>query len=451
MYKKIILHSHIFIPKEEIDDISSLKRAYTAQSKYDSKQQVILFKDTGNYIGIPRHAIRLSKSMAEEIIDKRELGEPIQFNTKVKLWDYQEDILTEFTSIINKGGTGIFLEAPPGSGKTIMGMDMISKLGRKALVVVPKSDLLKQWVARFTEHSDLKESDIGIAQAGKCDFLAKKVVIGLVHTIVKDRWGSDFRNCFGTILFDECDSAVCPVTFSSTASMFPAKYRIGMTASRTRGDGLHIVFDQHINQFSLSCKTGNVMQPKVIMHKFGGDSGTIPHYLQSMNRRGVMISNLAMNPVRNKLIADYAYQSFKAGRPTLIVSDRKDQLKQLHHFLTKVMRVPESKIGYYVRTLDSKNLSEKEKAKTAKECDIILGTYGMIKRGTDIKRLSTLILATPQSDLRQTSGRIERFMEGKRDPVIIDIVDSSYPECKNSSRARLKFYRDRGLEIKAVN
>lgn len=450
MYKRVIIHTHIFIPKSEIDNLDLFKLSYTARSKYNDGTEVVLYKETKDYIGIPRHSIRLSKSIAEDIVDKRVLGDPINLETTTTLWDYQANIVNDFNNIIRKGGSGIFLEAPPGSGKTRMGIEMIALLQRKALIVVPKSDLLKQWVDRFVEHSNIKESDIGVAQGGKCDFLAKKVVIGLVHTIIKDRWGSDFRDSFGTVLFDECDSSICPVTFSSAASMFPAKYRIGMTASRTRGDGLHIVFDQHLNQFSLSCKTGNVMTPKVIIHKFKGDSGNIPSFFKGMNRRGIMISNLAFNPMRNKVISDYAFQSYKAGRPTLIVSDRKEQLKQLFNFLTKTYDVPPNKIGFYVRTLDDKTISAKEKARVAKNCDIILGTYGMIKRGTDIKRLSTLILATPQSDLRQTSGRIERFMEDKKDPVIIDIVDSSYQECKNSSKARLKFYRERGLEIKAV-
>jgi superfamily II DNA or RNA helicase len=330
-----------------------------------------------------------------------------------------------------------------------MGIKMLSILQRSALIVVPKSDLVEQWSARLMEYTNVRRDQIGYAGDGKCDWEGKDIVIGLIHTVAMNRWGKDFRKYFGVVLFDECDSSIPPATFSPAVSMFSAKYRIGMTASATRTDGMHKVFEEHLCQHRLVCKKSKTMAPTVIMHYYHGSSGIIPEFIEAaMSRRGILISKLASNPERNKLIAAYAQKSYERARPTLVISDRKEQLKALWDLLVCTHNIPKSEIGYYVRTLDGKTIKKKDKERIANDCTIILGTYGMIRRGTDIQRLSTLILATPQSDLRQTQGRIERFLEGKQKPIVVDIVDSFYRECILSSRQRLKHYKYNGLTIK---
>lgn len=442
MYNKIILHTHVFIPKEELGDLHPFSAQYTHQSKYDPGLKIETFKETSSLFGLPRHGIRLHRDMAKEIIDKRTLGSEHVFTSSIKLWDYQEKALSEFDAYVAKGGTGFFLEAKPGSGKTIMGIEMVRRLHRTALIIVPKMDLVHQWIARFKQFTDLTDDDIGVGYGGNCVWEGKKVVIGLVHTVVKDRFGPDFKDNFGVVLFDECDSSVPPATFAPVAAMFPAKYRIGMTASATRVDGLHKVFHDHVAQFHIKCSGSNTMKPRVIVHQYLDSSGEIPHYLEGMSQLGVMISNIASNPVRNRLIASYAQRCFDKNLPTLIISDRKEQLNTLHKIMVNNLNIPENIIGYF--TADVK---KKERERVAKQCSIILGTYGMIKRGTDIQRLTVLILATPQGDMRQTQGRIERFLSGKTEPIIVDIVDMSYQRCLTSFKRRLSHYRANDLKI----
>lgn len=450
IYSKAVIHSHLFVPKKEIENISVVKRSFTVRSKFDSSLAIETFRETENWFGFPRHTQRLTDGIAKKVVDKRTDGRPINLTDSINLWDYQKTAVDQITAHIKSGGTGFFLEAAPGSGKTVIGIKLIVDIGRTALVIVPKSDLVEQWINRFLEYTNIKRESIGIASGGVCEWEGKDIVIGLVHTVVLDRWSESFKKNFGVVLFDECDSSIPPTTFSPAACMFPARYRIGMTASSTRTDGLHKVFEDHICQFRVVCKKSNTLKPSIIMHYYKESSGTVPHYLvERMSRRGVLISHLASNPERNKLIAAYAHKSYEVKRPTLVISDRKEQLKEIHKILTSGYKIPPSKIGFYVRTLDNKTIKKKEKERIANDCEIILGTYGMIKRGTDIQRLSTLILATPQSDLRQTQGRIERFLEGKSTPVLVDIVDTFYPECSKSANYRLSQYRKSGLTIQS--
>ena len=451
MYSRVTLTSHIMIPKAEIENISALRDQYTVVSRYKNGPTISYYKETENYFGVPRHAVRLSKSLAETIIDKRAKGVPIDLVFKQELWDYQQKAINEFSTLLIKGATGFFLEAAPGSGKTVMGLKMLECINRTTLVVVPKTDLLKQWKERILQFTNISEDDIGFVENGKANYKGKKIVIGLIHSIVLDRISTPaFCNFFGVVLFDECDSSLPPTTFSAATGLFPAKFRIGMTGTSQRADGLHVVFESHLAQYKILCNNTNTMDPRVIVHKFKESSGSLPSYLKDLSRRGVLISKLTDNAIRNNLIANYIIRSFNSGRSTLVISDRKEQLKKIKQILIKVHKIDSKYIGFYVRSLDGRMLKQEEKDKTASKSPIILATYGLLGRGTDIPRLETLIFASPRGDARQVLGRIERAMEGKKQPVVIDIVDTFYPECIRSYKTRLKYYESRGLRIKEL-
>jgi superfamily II DNA or RNA helicase len=73
-------------------------------------------------------------------------------------------------------------------------------------------------------------------------------------------------------------------------------------------------------------------------------------------------------------------------------------------------------VGYYVGGMKEEDLKKSETKK------VIVATYIMAAEGLDIKTLSTLILATPKTDVVQAVGRILRVKHER--PLIIDIIDS---------------------------
>jgi superfamily II DNA or RNA helicase len=454
-FKQAILDSYVWIPVEELQTtLEELQASLTSRSIFDPSVEVPLYSQRfeARLFGFPRHHFPLTKRLADRIIDRRTDGVEINFNVTTELYDYQENAAADFRRIVERNGTGIFLEAPPGSGKTVMGIKFIEMLGRSALVVVPKSDLVDQWIERFTEHSTLSVDDIARAENGFItkDWEDKPVTVALVHTLALDRFGRRFKEHFGTVLYDEADSSVPPPTFAPVGGMFPARYRIAMTASPTRSDGMHTVFQKHVGQFYIRIDKGKTMQPTVIILEYHNSSGFVPPDSPAMNRRGMLLSKLSANYDRNLVIARYAMKCYHANRPTLVISDRKEQLKTIRSILLTKYKVPMEEIGYYVRSLDGKVLTKRYKGQVTGEAKIILATYGMIRRGTDIQRLSALILATPQSDLRQTAGRIERFMEGKKAPILIDITDTAHADARRWSKARMKHYNQKNMTVKVV-
>lgn len=455
-YSKIKLDSFLKIPIAEVRDMERAKDLLTAVDKYNGTK-IPMYDECSfgsAWFGVPMyHFGRADFSLlGKEVIDNRTFGLPITMKFTSEYWPGQAEVLRRFEQGVTAGRTGFVLKAPPGFGKTVCLIRMIVELGRTALVVVPRSNLVKQWVNRLLEHSDLKKRDIGVVVSGKASWKGKKVVVGLVHSLGLDRYGEDFKKAFGAVVFDEVDRSVPPVTFAPVATMFPAKYRIGASAITKRQDGMEVIFEKHVGQMVLKGADRNRMKPRVYMHEFAGDSGFIYPSSPKLNRRGMLLSKLSDSYARNCLIARYTKALYDSGRRILVPSDRTAQLIQLRRICSNKYGIPFQDMGYYVRSLDlgggkKKTIPADYRERVAIACKIIFGTYGMIALGTDIPDLAALVYATPQSNITQIKGRIERLVVGKEAPVVVDIEDSFYKDAVGWARNRERQYRAEGLKI----
>jgi superfamily II DNA or RNA helicase len=95
-------------------------------------------------------------------------------------------------------------------------------------------------------------------------------------------------------------------------------------------------------------------------------------------------------------------------------------------------------VGYYVGGMKEVALKESEGKQ------VIMATYSMAAEALDIKTLTTLIMATPKTDIEQAVGRILRQRHGN--PVVVDILDSHTP-FRNQWNKRKTFYRKQGYSI----
>ncbi len=81
---------------------------------------------------------------------------------------YQELALEAFDGDIAHGRWRTHIVAPPGSGKTLLGVEMIRRLGDPALVLVPNTAVQSQWLAavrQFTDESGIAAPDASAAIA----------------------------------------------------------------------------------------------------------------------------------------------------------------------------------------------------------------------------------------------------------------------------------------------
>lgn len=98
--------------------------------------------------------------------------------------------------------------------------------------------------------------------------------------------------------------------------------------------------------------------------------------------------------------------------------------------------------GYYIGGMKQRDLEESESKQ------IVLATYAMAAEALDIKTLSTLVMASPKTDITQSVGRILRVKDNN--PIVIDIIDS-HDHFGNQWNTRKKFYKKNGYFIQSVS
>jgi superfamily II DNA or RNA helicase len=131
-------------------------------------------------------------------------------------------------------GRGVVV-LPTGTGKTFVAVLAIAKTGRPALVVTPTIDLLNQWYGVLL---DSFEGPVGLLGGGHHDLQPLTVTTYDSAYIYVERWG----HRFGLLVFDECHHLPGP-TLQAAARGSLAPYRLGLTATPERADGLDFLND----------------------------------------------------------------------------------------------------------------------------------------------------------------------------------------------------------------
>jgi superfamily II DNA or RNA helicase len=339
-------------------------------------------------------------------------------------------------------------QAPTGHGKTVEGAYIACQMGQPTLIIVTKDDLVEQWRKAFIEILGVPANLVGHIQQDKCDWQGKQFVIGLVQSlIIPDRYPAEMYKYFGMLILDEVHlmAADC---FVRSCQMFPAKYRLGLSATPKRRDGKDKLLQWHIGPIAV---VGTIvsMKPKILIRHTGwkipchkklvGNSWEyvpIPH---KPGRMMLVLKAMAMHPMRNQEIINFTEQTYKVERITLIMSDLIDHLKHLFLHLTAA-GIPGQEIAYYIGGMS------KQQRESSKKGKVVLATYKMCSTGTDMPHWDSLVLATPRADIMQPMGRVLRALQGKKQPVILDLVDAD-KLLVNFSLSRLKQYYSVGATI----
>jgi superfamily II DNA or RNA helicase len=441
---KIIRSSQYWLEENQITDVEDFKDMFTFKPKYKELSPVPTYTvadwDGVKYYGFPRNTD--ITSYGYEVVDKTITNSLIEAPFLGEMRDYQEPVILDFADRFKKGYTDLILSAETGSGKTVMLLKMWSMLKVPALVIVPKSDLMEQWIARIKQFTGLEDSDIGIARQNVCEYENKKIVVGMIHSLCKDKYPTSFKYYFGLVIFDELHK-LGAFTFSQVGGMFPAKYRLGATATLRRSDGMAKVFYSHLGTQVIKPSRGDQPVPKIVVVKYQKSSGSIPHWANTkVKRRGVLFTALAKNPERIDWIAKLTKEVYDTGRQTLVLGERILQLENIIRFLVMQYEVKRSDIGLYIG-----KTTAVERKRIAEKCKIIMATTSMLSLGTDIPTLRGLVFATPLADVEQPIGRICRLCSDVQYPIVIDFVDSTYPEANRWFLGRLRFYNKKDWEV----
>jgi len=308
-------------------------------------------------------------------------------------------------------------------GKTFTGLAIAGKLGQKTLVVTHTVPLRNQWAKETEKVFGFKPGIIG---SGKFE-LDKPIVIGNTQTLYKNI--PKIAREFGTIILDEMHHVSSP-TFANIIDKSFARYKIGLSGTLERKDGKHVVFRDYFSDNIFKPPKENFMRPEIHLVSLDIrflDGSSTPWALR--------INDLVNKQEYRESIALIAAKYAAEGHNVLLVSDRV-------HFLNTVAKLLGDKavaITGEVSHEDRESLLLSVGAGTVK---ILCGTQAIFSEGISHNPLSCLILGTPVNNeplLTQLIGRVARYVEGKRTPVIVDIQLKGNTAAKQAN-ARLGHY-----------
>ena len=124
----------------------------------------------------------------------------------------------------------------------------------------------------------------------------------------------------------------------------------------------------------------------------------------------------------------------------IVLAQYRSVLKELYK---RIQATGLTTVGYYVGGMKQEELD------ISKTKQILLATYSMASEGLDVATLSTLVFATPRTDIKQSVGRILR-QKHERNPIVVDVVDS-HKTFKNQWSKRRVYYKQNSYVIYQIS
>ncbi len=346
-------------------------------------------------------------------------------------------------------------QAQTGSGKTVCACYVAGTLGRATLAIVPSVTLAHQWIQEARKHLGLKAGQVGIVQAGY--FPAdKEFVVAVIHNLITGDIPSGWAEQFGFVIWDEAHRLGAR-EFSKSLPLFPAKYKLALTATPNRKDGCWRLVEDYFGPVSALAE-GDEMETHcyAIYSDF-----TAPKWLADKNQLAPFIPFLTDCPGRNKIITDTAIDLHRRGRRLVIMSDSVRHLQILHKMLVSA-GIDKADFGFYtgftIHPDDFKRRVKKPRKrlvtaaahqaiKDSSRIKIVLGTYAQMREGVNIPWLDAGIDATPRADAIQTIGRIRRRMASKPVPCWFTIIDRRIPLLNAFANSRIRGFVSVGVTV----
>ena len=397
------------------------------------------------HIALPRGCLDAALDLLRDngitcdLRDERCSGELIDVSFIGTLRLDQETAIAEMLSHDN----GV-LCAPTAFGKTVTAAAMIARRGVNTLVLVHRTELLKQWEERLQTFLGIGKGVIGTIGGGKANPTGK-IDIAVMQSISRQGEVNPLVENYGQVIVDECHH-VGAVSFDAILKQTKAKYVLGLTATPIRRDGQQpIIF----------------MQCGPIRYTASRPAGN-PHDLEVLSRScftrmdlptdaGIqdVFRHLVNDQSRTKAITDEVREAIKQGRKVLVLTERTEHLDAIKTALDGLEPTPFVLHG---------RMSKKQRAALVTDLGalspnsprVLLSTGKLVGEGFDHPPLDTLVLAMPVSwrgTLQQYAGRLHREHTGKTDVRIIDFVDTGHPALLRMWNKRQRGYRAMGYRV----
>ena len=429
-----ILKSNLTTKEQQFIRDELTVKAYIPKSPVQP-EPFSIYRESPNKFYVPRYfGVDTFGDFTENKIPP---GDNIDIKFAGDLREYQINIVDKYINFVKDSGGGL-LDVDPGKGKTVMGLYIIAKLKKKTLVIVHKSFLLNQWIERIQQF--LPSARVGKIQGQIIDIENKDIVIGMLQSLSQKEYPENLFDSFGLTIYDETHHLGAEV-FSRCMMKTITNYTLGLSGTMQRKDGLTKVFKLFLGDIIHKEKT-DTKEHKVIVKAIhykvdDEDFNEIKYDYRGNPLYSTMISKLCSYNHRSEFILKVLETELRNNneQQIMILAHNKSLITYLHQ---AIEHRNIATVGYYIGGMKEADLKISEGKK------VIIATYAMASEGLDIKTLTTLIMASPKTDVCQSIGRILRTKHTS--PLVVDIIDK-HDIFENQWHKRRQYYMKQKYNI----
>jgi superfamily II DNA or RNA helicase len=427
--------------KEELNFLNSeyLTKKRLGMSLYRVQKYFRLIDESDKTISLPRGFLsRLLKFLYENDI-KYEISfvtpkiPDCKFKSHIKLTEQQEQIVA--AAMLEKQGV---IVAPPGSGKTMIGMELIARYQKPTLVLVHRKQLLDQWVERIQTYLNVPKAHIGRFSSAKKS-TGKEITVGLLQSFarVKTQDMNDLRDKFGTIIIDECHH-IPAKTFRNVIAHLNPEYLYGLTATPKRQHNdeqlIYVYIGDIIANMADFAETDKPTARKKFDIVIRETSLNIPFNWKT-DHFDLIAKVMSYDTTRNELVVKDILEQVALKRKILVLSERKAHLKILELYL-------KGQCETMIFTGDDSAASRTSKLKQIQygHYQVLLATGQIFGEGMNIPNIEALMFAFPFAFEAKTTQYVGRLMHSSSPKVLIDYHDQQIPFLDRQFKQRKRVY-----------
>lgn len=311
---------------------------------------------------------------------------------------------------------------------TVFAVEIMRRLGVLTAILVDKDKLKNQWIERIK--SQLPGIRVGILQENRCDMDAD-VIVCMLDSMVNREHEALYEET-GLVIADEVHHMGAR-TRVPIISRFSGPWRLGLSAKPHRIDGLDRAFYDCIGPKTYAASIRR-LTARVFFRKTYWRPVTTHAFNPEKVSDQTILTIMIASKERNTMIVADILKAVSSGRKCIVFSDRRKHLDSLRDIFVKSR--PAGKTDGFLRG----GMSVKE-LKTTDKCDVLWATYEFAKEAYDNEDIDTVVLATPKSDPEQPVGRGTRWKPGKKEPFVLDYVDSGPSVMERKHNRRIAVYK----------
>ncbi|KKR63633.1 MAG: Type III restriction enzyme, res subunit:DEAD/DEAH box helicase [Candidatus Uhrbacteria bacterium GW2011_GWC2_40_450] len=362
------------------------------KSVYQTEKFFKLIEEDGENVILPRgFLIKLtdhlrSRGIPFNLQDERTLLPEVNFSSVIELRPEQEKVV----SLAMETEQGVIV-APPGSGKTIMGLELIARRSQPTLILTHRRQIANQWIERIQTFFNIPKAHIGRIDGVK-KVIGEKITVAMLQSLSRQEDLKDWKDKFGTVIVDECHH-IPAKTFREIVANINAKYWYGLTATPKRkhndekliylfiGDVIIELSDNPEKQNETEGFEDTKTDRRVVVRETEIEA---PFSFTADNYQ-ILARIVSFDQSRNKLILDDIKKLATENQKILVLSERKEHLEVLNMCLKGVCET-------IIITGDDSTFARKTKFAQIESghYQVILATGQLFGEGIDIPDIQTM-------------------------------------------------------------